>query len=63
MLSVLLKSSFIPLRDRCNMYINSNRLVALSHVLSIGTPYEVPNSISGKLLLRPLIRGEQGRGK
>jgi hypothetical protein len=35
-----------------------NRLVALSHVLSIGTPYEVPNSISGKLLLRPLIRGK-----
>jgi len=35
-----------------------NRLIALSHVLSIGTPYEVPNSISGKLLLRPLIRGK-----
>jgi hypothetical protein len=34
-----------------------NRLVALSHVLAIGSPYEVPNSISGKLLLRPLVRG------
>ncbi|NPU10140.1 hypothetical protein HL666_05160 [Bradyrhizobium sp. 83002] len=30
-----------------------NRLIALSHVLSIGSPYEVPNSISGKLLMRP----------
>jgi hypothetical protein len=33
----------------------ANRLVALSHVLAIGLPYEVPNSISGKLLLRPLL--------
>ncbi|WP_316231718.1 hypothetical protein [Bradyrhizobium sp. SZCCHNR1051] len=30
-----------------------NRLIALSHVLSIGSPYEVPNSISGRLLMRP----------
>ncbi|MGJ4950496.1 hypothetical protein [Bradyrhizobium sp. HKCCYLS20291] len=30
-----------------------NRLIALSHVLSVGSPYEVPNSISGKLLMRP----------
>jgi hypothetical protein len=35
-----------------------NRLVALSHVLAVGSPYEVPNSISGKLLLRPLVRGK-----
>jgi hypothetical protein len=35
-----------------------NRLVALSHVLAVGTPYEVPNSISGRLLLRPLVRGK-----
>jgi len=33
----------------------ADRLVALSHVLAIGSPYEVPNSISGKLLLRPLV--------
>jgi hypothetical protein len=32
-----------------------NRLIALSHVLAIGSPYEVPNSIAGKLLLRPLV--------
>jgi len=30
-----------------------NRLIALSHVLAAGSPYEVPNSISGRLLLRP----------
>jgi hypothetical protein len=30
-----------------------NRLIALSHVLAAGSPYEVPNSISGQLLLRP----------
>ncbi len=35
----------------------SNRLIALSHVLSYGSIYEVPNSISGKLLRRPLIHG------
>jgi len=35
-----------------------NRLIALSHVLSIGSPYEVPNSISGKLLLMPRLRGK-----
>lgn len=35
-----------------------NRLVALSHVLAVGSPYEVPNSISGRLLLRPLVRGK-----
>ena len=34
-----------------------NRLIALSHVLSYGTAYDVPNSISGKLLRRPLING------
>jgi hypothetical protein len=34
-----------------------NRLIALSHVLSYGSAYEVPNSISGKLLRRPLIHG------
>ena len=34
-----------------------NRLIAISHVLAVGSPYEVPNSISGRLLLRPLIRG------
>ena len=34
-----------------------NRLIALSHVLSYGTPYDVPNSITGKLLRRPLING------
>jgi hypothetical protein len=36
----------------------ANRLIAISHVLAIGSPYEVPNSISGKLLLRPLLRGK-----
>ena len=35
-----------------------NRLIALSHVLAIGSPYEVPNSISGKLQLRPPLRGK-----
>jgi hypothetical protein len=34
----------------------TNRLIAISHVLAIGSPYEVPNSISGKLLLRPAFR-------
>jgi hypothetical protein len=34
----------------------TNRLIAISHVLAIGSPYEVPNSISGKLLLRPPLR-------
>jgi hypothetical protein len=33
-----------------------NRLIALSHVLARGTPYEVPNSISGTLLRTPLQR-------
>ena len=36
----------------------TNRLIAISHVLAVGSPYEVPNSISGKLLLVP-----QGRGR
>jgi hypothetical protein len=31
------------------------RLIALSHVLAIGTPYEVPNSISGKIQLAPAL--------
>jgi hypothetical protein len=31
----------------------ANRLIALSHVLAIGSPYEVPNSIAGKLSLQP----------
>jgi hypothetical protein len=30
-----------------------DRLIAISHVLGIGTPYEVPNSISGKVQLVP----------
>jgi len=34
----------------------TDRLIAISHVLAIGSPYEVPNSISGKLLLRPPVR-------
>jgi hypothetical protein len=34
-----------------------NRLVALSHVLAIGSAYEVPNSIAGRLLLAPQARG------
>jgi hypothetical protein len=34
----------------------TNRLIAISHVLAIGSPYEVPNSISGKLLLTPQVR-------
>ena len=34
-----------------------NRLIALSHVLAVGSPYEVPNLISGKLLLRPRVPG------
>jgi hypothetical protein len=35
----------------------ADRLVALSHVLAIGSRYEVPNSISGKLLLVPEVGG------
>lgn len=35
-----------------------NRLVAISHVLSIGTPYEVPNSISGNLQRVPMQRSK-----
>jgi hypothetical protein len=35
-----------------------NRLIALSHVLAIGSPYEVPNSISHRLLLRPDLVGK-----
>ena len=35
----------------------ANRLIAISHVLAIGSPYEVPNSISGKLQLVPQLRG------
>ena len=35
-----------------------NRLIALSHVLAIGSPYEVPNSISRRLLLRPDLVGK-----
>jgi hypothetical protein len=31
----------------------TNRLIAISHVLAIGSAYEVPNSIAGKLLLVP----------
>jgi hypothetical protein len=38
-----------------------NRLIALSHVLAIGSPYEVPNSISGKLLLVPQLPQLRGR--
>ena len=34
----------------------TNRRIAISHVLAIGSPYEVPNSISGKLLLVPQVR-------
>ena len=34
----------------------ANRLIAMSHVLSYGSPYEVPNLISGKLLLVPFIK-------
>lgn len=34
----------------------ANRLIAISHVLSYGSPYEVPNLISGKLLLVPFIK-------
>jgi len=33
----------------------ADRLIALSHVLAIGSPYEVPNSISGKLSLVPEV--------
>jgi hypothetical protein len=36
----------------------ANRLIAISHVLAIGSPYEVPNSIAGRLLLRPPVRGK-----
>ena len=39
----------------------TNRLVALSHVLAIGSHYEVPNSISGKLLLVPQVPQLRGR--
>ena len=35
----------------------TDRLIAISHVLAVGSPYEVPNSISGKLLLVPQLRG------
>ena len=35
-----------------------NRLIALSHVLAVGSPYEVPNSIAGRLLLLPQVRGK-----
>ena len=38
-----------------------NRLIAISHVLAIGSPYEVPNSISGKLLLVPQVPQLRGR--
>ncbi len=38
-----------------------NRLIANSHVLSIGTSYDVPNSISGKLLRMPTIRSRMQR--
>ena len=34
----------------------AKRLIAISHVLAIGSPYEVPNSISGKLLLVPQLQ-------
>jgi hypothetical protein len=34
----------------------ANRLVALSHVLGVGTPYAVPNAISGKVVMRPFPR-------
>jgi hypothetical protein len=33
-----------------------NRRIAISHVLAIGSPYAVPNSISGNLLLVPQVR-------
>jgi hypothetical protein len=36
-----------------------NRLIGLSHVLAIGSPYEVPNSIAGKLLTRPDFLGKE----
>ena len=39
----------------------ANRLIAISHVLAIGSPYEVPNSISGKLLLVPQVPQLRGR--
>jgi hypothetical protein len=35
----------------------ATRRIAISHVLAIGSPYAVPNSISGKLLLVPQLRG------
>jgi hypothetical protein len=41
----------------------ANRLVALSHVLAIGLPTRCPNSISGKLLLRPLLPPNSGRAR
>jgi hypothetical protein len=34
----------------------TNRLIAISHVLAIGSVYEVPNSISGKVQLVPEFR-------
>jgi hypothetical protein len=37
------------------------RLVAISHVLAIGSSYEVPNSISGNLLLVPQVPRLRGR--
>jgi hypothetical protein len=36
----------------------TNRLVALSHVLAVGSTYEVPNLISGKLPLVPQARSK-----
>ena len=38
-----------------------NRLIAISHVLAVGSPYEVPNSISGRLLLVPQVPQLRGR--
>lgn len=34
-----------------------NRRIAISHVLSYGSPYEVPNLISGKLMRMPFVHG------
>jgi hypothetical protein len=34
----------------------ANRLIAISHVLAVGSAYEVPNSISGKVQLVPELR-------
>jgi hypothetical protein len=36
----------------------ADRLIALSHVLAVGSPYEVPNSISGAIQLRRRIGAE-----